>query len=246
MCLPCFTEVFVEEELPKKKEEVLYTVWDGKTRQYIKVPKSMVCNFALSYDHLFPFPSVCLAAISEGSVASLPILWSHIHFETREINNKQPRQHRVILKQSSLRYKQNLEPLELLPDLSISTTTPHCSIDASWPLQNRTSNLKLVIPPLARISIHTFLEPMVASSLVASHMSVKALLPFPSLAVLQRLLSSSRLRLLQLYRLHTPTTCSTLNCTLNSQVFLCLLQFKKSTLYQQHYINSHHTLNNNC
>ncbi|KAK0121783.1 hypothetical protein ONS95_010066 [Cadophora gregata] len=42
MCLPCFTEVFVEEELPKKKEEVLYTVWDAKARTYVKVPKSMI------------------------------------------------------------------------------------------------------------------------------------------------------------------------------------------------------------
>jgi len=110
MCLPCFTEVFVEEELPRKKEEVLYTVWDGKARQYIKVPKSMVCNFVLSYDRFFPFPSCCLASISEGSVASPPILWSHIHFETREINNKQPRQHRVIVIQYSLCYERHLEP----------------------------------------------------------------------------------------------------------------------------------------
>ena len=116
---------------------------------------------------------------------------------------------------------------KLSPGCSISTPTPHCSIDASWPLQNRTSNLKLVTLPLARISIHTFLAPMVASSLAASHTSVRALLPFPSLALLQHLLSWSRLRLLQLYRLHTPTT-----CTLNSQVFLRLLQFKKCTLYQ--------------
>ncbi|CAL3968682.1 unnamed protein product [Diplocarpon coronariae] len=42
MCLPCFTEVFVEEEIVKKKEQKVFTAWDVTTKTYVKIPKSMV------------------------------------------------------------------------------------------------------------------------------------------------------------------------------------------------------------
>ncbi len=43
MCLPCFTEVFVEEEVVKRKQDqVMVTAYDVSTKTYVKIPKSMV------------------------------------------------------------------------------------------------------------------------------------------------------------------------------------------------------------
>lgn len=83
MCLPCFTEVFVEEET-KKKEEILYTVWDSKTRTYVKVPKAMVGQFevSLSY-HLL---SVSELPLSERGSSPSNLMVPHSSHDAKTTN----------------------------------------------------------------------------------------------------------------------------------------------------------------